>query len=388
MLTMVDTNGSTGGVSPHLFNVTAGTDTSCLPSAPASSIAHITPNVTGSVFTCEPWGLTLSNGTQPYSVVIAALDSPIITNISVPQDYDVFTYINRANPNGQMLAAVVDAEGQWGYATQVVNTAGNANTTCVGLVSSFDTTAEIAAQAAARAHAAAEAAKRRRTDIIVGVVVGVCGLLIIAGAAAWWWWRRGKAREDGTWDHQDTLARAWDAQDSTVAEVPRAREYRRVKTFSQDMPPMTSTGSPAYTPLLTQPVDAANEHTGSSPIPQSSPPATPPPDRSRRRRKGQEAPRYTTNASSSSAWSESSRGLSPTPQLPPLTFSQPLSVPALQASSPQMSTQRSRSFMLSPSILDPDVQPDIIIQHRDGGIVHELPPPYLDRYDAVSPESG
>lgn len=30
--------------------------------------------------------------------------------------------------------------------------------------------------------------------------------------------------------------------------------------------------------------------------------------------------------------------------------------------------------------MDPDVEPDIIIQHRDGGVVQELPPPYLDRY--------
>jgi len=30
--------------------------------------------------------------------------------------------------------------------------------------------------------------------------------------------------------------------------------------------------------------------------------------------------------------------------------------------------------------IDPDVEPDIIIQHRDGGVVQELPPPYLDRY--------
>jgi hypothetical protein len=29
--------------------------------------------------------------------------------------------------------------------------------------------------------------------------------------------------------------------------------------------------------------------------------------------------------------------------------------------------------------IDVDVEPDIIIQHRDGGVVQELPPPYLDR---------
>jgi len=30
--------------------------------------------------------------------------------------------------------------------------------------------------------------------------------------------------------------------------------------------------------------------------------------------------------------------------------------------------------------IDPDTEPDIIIQHRDGGIVQELPPPYMARY--------
>ena len=37
--------------------------------------------------------------------------------------------------------------------------------------------------------------------------------------------------------------------------------------------------------------------------------------------------------------------------------------------------------------LDPDTQPDIIIQHRDGGagVVHELPPPYADRAGAPTP---
>ena len=35
--------------------------------------------------------------------------------------------------------------------------------------------------------------------------------------------------------------------------------------------------------------------------------------------------------------------------------------------------------------LDVDIQPDIIIQHRDGGIVQELPPPYADRSGQRAP---
>jgi len=32
-----------------------------------------------------------------------------------------------------------------------------------------------------------------------------------------------------------------------------------------------------------------------------------------------------------------------------------------------------------PNVEPADIEPDIIIQHRDGGVVQELPPPYLDR---------
>jgi hypothetical protein len=38
--------------------------------------------------------------------------------------------------------------------------------------------------------------------------------------------------------------------------------------------------------------------------------------------------------------------------------------------------------------IDPDAEPDIIIQHRDGGIVQELPPPYLDHRDRRPPENN
>ena len=121
MLTMMDANGSTGGVSPSLFNVTSmyslstslslstewapqgGSDTSCLPSPPSSSTPHITPNITDTLQTCEPWGLTITNGTMPYNITLAALDSPFLTIVNMGPGNDVFTYIDRADPNGLLI---------------------------------------------------------------------------------------------------------------------------------------------------------------------------------------------------------------------------------------------------------------------------------------------
>lgn len=37
--------------------------------------------------------------------------------------------------------------------------------------------------------------------------------------------------------------------------------------------------------------------------------------------------------------------------------------------------------------LDPDTEPDIIIQHRDGGVAQDLPPPYLDQSQTSPPSS-
>lgn len=60
-------------------------------------------NVTGTLTTCEPWGLTIVGGTKPYTVVLAALDSPITTNVTMAAPDDVFTYPNRADPGGQIM---------------------------------------------------------------------------------------------------------------------------------------------------------------------------------------------------------------------------------------------------------------------------------------------
>ena len=120
---MLDSNGSSGGVAPSIYDVirestllplchregiytnnTAGKNTSCLPSPPTSQFT-VQANVTATLKTCQPWGLTIKGGVQPYTVSLAALDSPIITNTTLGVLDDVFTYIDRADPNTQLIGA-------------------------------------------------------------------------------------------------------------------------------------------------------------------------------------------------------------------------------------------------------------------------------------------
>lgn len=83
-----------------------GADRSCLPAISSDMqppvIPAITSNLTGTVETCQPWGLTISGGVKPYQIVLSALQSITITNSSMGIDDDVYTYIDRADP-GELL---------------------------------------------------------------------------------------------------------------------------------------------------------------------------------------------------------------------------------------------------------------------------------------------
>jgi hypothetical protein len=53
--------------------------------------------------TCEPWGLTVTGGIAPYNVTLISVGSTVVTNVTLPQGFDVLAYISRANPNGEIL---------------------------------------------------------------------------------------------------------------------------------------------------------------------------------------------------------------------------------------------------------------------------------------------
>ncbi|KAI0084380.1 hypothetical protein BDY19DRAFT_535709 [Irpex rosettiformis] len=385
MLTVMDSNFSTGGVSPTVYNITEGTQTSCLPASTDAllppAIPSITPNVTGKIETCQPWGLTISGGTKPYLILLAALNSPVVTNVTMGGNDDVFTYIDRADPNELLMASVVDATGKWGISSPLILPSGSNDTNCTGLISTSQTTAQIEQQAQARAASAREQHDHHRHVAIgvgVGVGVGIPLLLIIGGLL---FLRRRARRGMGMWDSKDYTPRAWHQNDNDDATNSEMRENGQIAPVTSQ--PSSTRKLPVYTPTQTplpsppfspdagatppnsSPVTAGRSSTtlglaatsssSSPPPPQTPPPQTPPPA-TNRERPGKNRPGSALRTATSTSTFHT------------LTPSQ--SQAAFGGSTPQL--------------LDPDVLPDIIIQHRDGGprgggVVHELPPPYVDR---------
>jgi len=133
MLNVVDANGTSGGGSPDLFTVTAGPNDCIDPKLNLDPDFTVTANVSGTIETCQPWGLRVVGGVPPYNLTMSELKSPVITNVTMPNGDDVFTYINRADPDLQLIAAISDFTGRWAMGTPMVHTHGSSNVDCIGL---------------------------------------------------------------------------------------------------------------------------------------------------------------------------------------------------------------------------------------------------------------
>lgn len=83
----------------------AGQSTQCVTTPVSTPAFTVTANVTKSLQTCQPWGFTVQGGVPPYVITLAAPNSPVVTNVTMPYGDDAFTYIDRADPNGQLLGA-------------------------------------------------------------------------------------------------------------------------------------------------------------------------------------------------------------------------------------------------------------------------------------------
>jgi len=368
MVGMVDSNttagggsgGSSGGLAPMIYNVIPGNDTSCLPPAPTSQF-NVKFNVSTTLTTCQPWGMTISGGTQPYTITLAALDSPIITNVTMGLMEDVFTFIDRADPNTKLIAAINDANGQYANGTGMVSTQGSSNVDCIGLVSVSGNSTQMAQEAAQEA-AAAAAATSKRNHIIIGVVVGVFALVFLLVASLWFMAR--KRRRDGRIPvGQDTRPRMFEVEESIpVSSFPFIQPDSRHSSHKTLM-----TGSPrAAHPSDPQEASSSNSTSagGISPAHSQDPTNTSPyytsqfpmnaaaasPDRSSPRRKNK-------------AYMRAARSVGE----------------ALSPASPASGVRSQPPNSPGHEPLDTEIEPDIIIQHRDGGVVQELPPPYADR---------
>ncbi|KAK7018624.1 hypothetical protein R3P38DRAFT_2983573 [Favolaschia claudopus] len=387
LLTVVDSQGSSGGVPPNLFTVVAGQSTQCIPQPSNDPPFTVTANVTDTLTTCQPWGITIKGGVPPYNLTLAAVNSPIITNVTMGPVDDQFTFIDRADPGTQLIAAISDLNGRWATGTPIVKTAGSNNVDCIGLVSSSGNSTVIAAQLKA---AAVTAKNRKKTATIAGVVVTLVVLLILGGVGAFLFMRRRKMQQAA----KELSPRQFEAGNSTVPVQETGSRILSINAFIAPPSPTQQTQQ-TRSPLSPGPSLVHSVSTSSGPT----------------------IPRRYATLSESSLSGATSIGSGLTVRNPNAnraaafsnfpTASVRRSAKEIEAmgGSPSSdseyydpfadggasSIERSRSAVAGPSgggrtpsrsaSLGNNTAPgeELIFQHQDAGVVRELPPPYIDR---------
>lgn len=87
-----------------------GSSRSCfLPPRPSNF--SLLANVTGQLPTCHQLGIRVKGGVQPYTVTVASLDASIVTNVTMGENDDTYSYINRAQPGSQLLGQLCSFHG-------------------------------------------------------------------------------------------------------------------------------------------------------------------------------------------------------------------------------------------------------------------------------------
>lgn len=121
LLSVVDSTGGAGGVPTQLptviglsfiycigwcsnpFIFAEGQTTQCVSTPAESSPFTVKANVTSTLETCQPWGITVSGGTPPYKITLAQTGSFVVTNVTMPFGNNRFTFPNRALPGGSLI---------------------------------------------------------------------------------------------------------------------------------------------------------------------------------------------------------------------------------------------------------------------------------------------
>lgn len=282
-------------------------------------------------------------GQKPYTISIAAVGSPVVTNVTLGSDDDVFTWVNLADPNGQLIrmfflvvlllskysdaknapVSVSDVNGTWGTSTGVFNTAGDAVT--------LDTRCAVVASSGNSANVdqhPPQPGNSSHTTVIVATVVPIVVVCLLAALAFFLWRRRKQAKfrepepaflPDAWVGPNITETGAGGGTYSPYDPPPSSKleRFRDEMTASQSRP-STSQYGPGHgllSPGMPHQGGTYSGHSGSGSM-------------------------------SGSHSQDGYFGGKGDPRLPP-------------GVSPEWT-----------------VEPEILIQHRDGGAVQEIPPPY------------
>ncbi|KAK7679060.1 hypothetical protein QCA50_018004 [Cerrena zonata] len=220
LLVMLDSLNNTGGIPEKMYDVVSGSTACISQTSDPPSTFKLSSNVTDQLTTCEPWGLTATNGTPPYTIYITAVGSDTITVVKMGDADNTLIYPDRVEPNTSVFASIQDSLGIWGNSTQAVTTTGSSDPTCSGQesVSTFQTPPNQPNnnnQPNNDGGKSTDGPKHSRSTVAIGVVVGVTvPLLIILGLVYWRRHRRQAQKNQprvGIWDDDDTGAHAQDA---------------------------------------------------------------------------------------------------------------------------------------------------------------------------------
>jgi len=83
--------------------------TDCVVPTPSQDF-RISSNITtgGTLETCQPWRIDIDGGQPPYTVVLDARTSPIMTNVTLPLTDNALVYINRVAPDTDLFGEYFD----------------------------------------------------------------------------------------------------------------------------------------------------------------------------------------------------------------------------------------------------------------------------------------
>lgn len=275
-------------------------------------------------------------GQKPYTVSIAAVNSPVVTNVTFGDEDDVMTWPNQADPNGQLLVSVSDANGVWGTSPGIFKTAGAAvtnETNCLFYTST--NTADNVDQHPAQP-------SKSHTTVIIAVIVPIVVVALLVGLAFFFLRHR---------KHQEREAEPAFLPDAWTGPSIVESGTEGASTFSPYDPPPSS-----------------------------------------------KMARYREEYGDSSRMSSSQAGIGMGYLSPGMSGAQRRSGTMDGNSGPESAISGSRTGSYVGGKGDPrlppgvsgewTVEPDIIIQHRDGGAVQEIPPPYLDHSAQLSSSSA
>lgn len=249
---------------------------------------------------------------------------------------------------------------------------------CVGLVSRVGNSTQISQAAAAAANAARA---HKRTNTIIGVCVALVLLILIVGSALLFFlWRKRRQDAAETLEKQDTVPRTFPAATPglsiTLPTQPQPQSqplsYKAALAYERNSGAGSSSLSTAVQSSQDEQLRSISQANSQdltsdseSPLHVVSTghyppgfPSNPSPMSGRRQNKAAEAyarPGYGNDERR-------------------VTSMQPQMADRVQPPNRSMSANARTVDQLGP-----DAEPDIIIQHEDGGVVQELPPPYLDR---------